>query len=597
MSLTAQTTRIIFAALAVCVVSSAASAQLTEQTEKKVGGSTIRGTVVYADTGRPLRYARIVLIADVGEGDFEGVSDKRGEFVVENVPAGRYVLSVDAPGVLQPGEYKLRSGPVIPQLKLSERSDLYTEVSVNGTDSVEIKVRAVRGGVITGRVLAEDDLPLANAGMKLLRRENGKWMPVNGAWNVYPRDNDLQTTDASGVYRFAGLRAGDYLVRASEPTVAAHETSGLNDVYSNGSFMATYHPSAVSLKDAQAVTVVEGSEATGVDIRMPERAPHTLTGTVTVGPNNAPAGWAEVLIERREEVGFVRHGFGDATVRADGEGKWQMPGLPPGEYLVTIGGLVKSAPSEGHVNVPLQRTVVRIRDEAVTVLNTTLSRGAHLGGKIVLNGKQLENTYQLRPNVLPVDRKDDRSDNEGTEVTEAPGYWRSVESDGDFYVNGVPAGNYWFVMSNSSPDFYVKSVTRKGVDLMQTPVKTVDGAFIDDIVVTLATDFARVEAQVKLPDNAPKKSPGDVLVIVTPANDATRRYRGEPRTFQPDAQGKIVFTSMPGEYFIAAFTAVQIKKPGTSLEKYFEKETEKVHRIKLKAGETNKGITLTVVDK
>lgn len=66
MSLTAQTIRTLLAALALVLASSFTNAQ----TENKQGGSTIRGAVVYADTGRPLRYAGIDLFADVGDFSF-----------------------------------------------------------------------------------------------------------------------------------------------------------------------------------------------------------------------------------------------------------------------------------------------------------------------------------------------------------------------------------------------------------------------------------------------------------------------------------------------------------------------------------------------
>lgn len=595
MSLTAQTIRTIFAALALCLAASLAPAQVNPQTEKKVGGSTVRGTVVYADTGRPLRYARISLVANTGEASFAEASDKRGEFVVGNVPAGRYVLMLDAPGVLKPEGFNSRTGPVIPQLKLSDRSDLYTEISVNGTDSVEVKVQAVRGGVITGRVLAEDDEPLANAEIKLLRRENDKWVPVKSTWSDSGEDAGLRRADASGVYRLAGLRAGDYLVRAAEPSIGDERIAGADEAYGDGSFMVAYHPSATRFKDAQAVTVIEGSEATSVDIRLPERAPHTLTGTVTFGPKNAPAGWVEIAIERKDEVGFPRTGV-NGTTRADAQGKWRVPGLPPGDYQVRIGGSVRT--EAGYITVPNKRIVVRIRDEAVTVLNTTLSPGAYVEGRVILNGKPLQDSYKLSPEVSPVDAKGDSSDKESGEVSDAASNWGSVRPQGDFYINGVPPGNYWFVMTTVATDYYVKSVTRKGVDLMQTPIKLAEGAGLEDVTVTLATDFARVEAQLKLPEGASKKSFADVVVVVAPANDVTWRFSLGPRILQPNAEGKISFTSAPGEYFIATLTPAQVKKLGAPVDKkYFEKDTDKFLKIKLRGGEKTKLLTLTVADK
>lgn len=105
MSLTVLTSRIILASLVLCLAARLATAQLAPLAEKKTGGSTVRGVVVYADTGRPLRFAGISLIADVGGDEYEGASDKRGQFELAHVPAGRYVLILHAPGVLKPERY------------------------------------------------------------------------------------------------------------------------------------------------------------------------------------------------------------------------------------------------------------------------------------------------------------------------------------------------------------------------------------------------------------------------------------------------------------------------------------------------------------
>ena len=587
MDLTAQITRTVLATLILCLAANLARAQVTQTKE---GGSTIHGTVVYADTGRPLRSAGIALIPDIGEIEYTTASDRRGQFVIPNVPAGRYVVLLFALGILEPENYKRRTGPIIPQLKLSERNELYTEVNVNGTDSVEVKVQAVRGGVITGRVLTEDDQPLAGADIKLLRRENEKWVPVSKSWSH--RDRNLQVlTDPTGAYRLAGLRAGEYLVRAAEPSLDEDRIGGADDAYANGSFMAAYHPSATNLKEAQVVTVVEGSEATGVDIRMPERASHTLAVTVTFGPTKEPAR-TQVVIERKEEAGFVPAGTGLAWSWTDVEGKWNVVGLPRGEYLVSIGGTSVRVGNDRYVNTTNKQAVVRIQEEAVTELNVNLSPGALFHGKVI--DLPASEAYKLLLQLLPVD---DRSDKAGNDVNYPSSHSATVQQGGDFIIAGVASGNYWFVTMPDSTDYYIKSVTRKGVDLMQTPVKLVAGESFGDVVVTIATDVARVEAQLKLPEGAIKKSFADMLVIMAPANDVTRRFSRGRRILQPDAEGRITFNSAPGEYFITVLTPNQIKKQGAPGDKYFEKDTEKFHRLKLRSGERVKGLTLTVADK
>jgi hypothetical protein len=85
------------------------------------------------------------------------------------------MILIDAPGIPRPQGFRTRESPLIPQLRLSDEQDLFTEVVVNGTETVEVKIQAVRGGVITGRVVTDDDQPLPKADVKLLRKQNGKW--------------------------------------------------------------------------------------------------------------------------------------------------------------------------------------------------------------------------------------------------------------------------------------------------------------------------------------------------------------------------------------------------------------------------------------
>jgi len=596
MRLTAQIIQTVLAAIVLCFSATA----VKTQPERKPGNSSIRGTVVYSDTGRPLRHARVSLFGVGDQREHDSVTDLRGRFGFTDLPAGRYQIRIEAPGILQSETFVPRIAATVQHRLLPSRVEFVTEVILNGTDSIDLKLQAVRGGVITGRVVTEDDQPVIDADIKLLRRENGKWVPDWTTWSNPFGDKPGLKTDAGGVYRIAGLRSGEYLVRVSEPTLGDDGIPGDEDSYSLGSFMVAYYPAATSVKDAQAVSVTVGNESTGIDIRMPERASHTLTGTVTFASDNMPGAFVEVTIERNDEIGYTR-ATRESTTRTDNEGKWQVAGLPPGEYLVTIGGsvLVTTAGRADRIETPLKRTPVRIRDKKITVLNTTISAGAQLEGRVILNGKAIEDSSDIYARVEPVTRTPapDGAEDYADESRFRPGFVRQ----GRFEITGLPPGTYWFLIEmreGDAPAVYVKSVTRKGVDLMQTSVKLTDNTVFDDVVVTLATDLASVEGQVTLPEGPAKQSLSDVIVVIVPANDVTRRFGGGTRTMQPGARGKLTFTSAPGEYFITALTKAQYDKLAPQLNyEYFDKNAEVFQRLKLRAGEKTKGLTLQIADK
>lgn len=83
--------------------------------------------------------------------------------------------------------------------------------------------------------------------------------------------------------------------------------------------------------------------------------------------------------------------------------------------------------------------------------------------------------------------------------------------------------------------------------------------------------------------------------MLAPANDATRRFSTGLLLLHPDAKGKFTFTCGPGEYFLATFTRAQREKLTTPItEDYFKQDNQKFQRVKVKAGEKLKGISLGV---
>ncbi|HET8782300.1 MAG TPA: carboxypeptidase-like regulatory domain-containing protein [Pyrinomonadaceae bacterium] len=560
------------------------------QTEDKPNGSTVRGLVVYSDTGRPLRHASVNLVNN-DNGAYQGhaVTNGRGQFVLEHVTAGRYILFTDLPGILLPANFERNMAPVNSQLRLNAKRDLFTEVVVNGSESVDVKIQAVRGGVITGRVVTEDDQPVPNADIKLLKRENDKWRPDPVTWRG-ASEEQRPKTDASGGYRIAGLEAGDYIVRVSEPTIGFDRFVHADDAYSDGRLMVAYYPSATNIKEAQAVSVVEGNESTGVDIRLPERIPRTISGNVTYGPDDAPAASIEILIEPADESGFLSD-F-NTTVRADSKGNWVVPGIPAGNYVVRFSGtvFVLAESAARRVYMAPKRVPVTVANEDV-IVNTRVELGAMVSGTIKFEGPVPDSVQDLNLSVVLAAEGSERSLNNPKR-----GYLRDSSK---FEIRELAGGKYWFVISGFDPDlYYVKSVTRKGVDLAQGPFTLATGAEFGDVLVTFGADVATIEGQVS--NLKPKTSAADIVVMLAPANDATRRFSRGLLTVHPDAQGKFVFTCGPGEYFVAAFTRAQLAKLTTPItEGYFKQDNgasarQKFQRVKVRAAEKLKGLTLSI---
>src|SRR5262249_253603 len=86
------------------------------------------------------------------------------------------------------------------------------------------------------------------------------------------REPNGKLTDDRGVYRLYGLEPGVYVVGAS------NDQSGLYGGYAEREAM-TWHPSSPRAAAAE-ITVRNGEEVTGADIRQREERGRTISGTV-----------------------------------------------------------------------------------------------------------------------------------------------------------------------------------------------------------------------------------------------------------------------------------------------------------------------------
>ncbi|MDT5293688.1 MAG: hypothetical protein QOJ76_568, partial [Acidobacteriota bacterium] len=132
---------------------------------------TVYGRVVYDDTSRPVRRARIMLVSDEGaRTDFNALTDAHGDFRIEGVRAGSYFAFVDVPGVLSPVGFvsvsELRGGGVP---DFGEARKFFDIVEVAGKEDVRVIVHARRGAVLGGKVSYADGDPAVNVTVNLMR--------------------------------------------------------------------------------------------------------------------------------------------------------------------------------------------------------------------------------------------------------------------------------------------------------------------------------------------------------------------------------------------------------------------------------------------
>lgn len=580
--------------------------------------STVYGRVVYDDTSRPVRRARVLLVDETGSRpEHSALTDADGAFRIEHVRAGSYFAFVDIPGVLSPisfvraAEMRGRNRP-----DFTEALKFFDMIEVDGKQDSRVTVRARRGASLSGRVTYADGDPAVNATVNLMRRgPDGKLEKFLTGINITSLAG--LKTDDRGVFRQSGLPPGEYVIAVSEQAEHGDKgseggmrdpTSSVFESLASQQFLMTFYPSATSAKDAIVVKAEAGVERSGLDVTIPERALHTVGGVVRGKSDKRPVKGATVSILSREDgtgadsaLGSERY-MGHNSTTTDAEGRWEFREIPEGSYTLNVklpeeyeaepseGDATSNpdGPSDGSVNSSYARTRTKKRGYApasrdleviesdVSDVALELNDGARVSGTVTYEGDKRQGYGYFNLRRVSV----------GAEVTRAdePGDGRSAYvSDGRFEMAGLPAGKYFVQFSAYAEDgrAYVKSMTWNGRDLTREPLELAEGAAADGVLVTISTNPSKL--RVRAAGGPSKAAMRGVTVTLLPS-DLTRwsSYRQQLSCFTDD-DGACEIAAPPGEYRVVAMKA---SSAVGKFEEGLRSRAPAAPRVTLAAGET-----------
>lgn len=524
--------------------------------------SIIRGRVIYDDTNRPVRRARITLLkTDTSGGGMEkgGATDERGEFSIKDVAAGSYFVMVDLPGIITP------FSSVDFDEEMSEQSAViaikkdFDEVSVNGTNTVNVQIRARRGGVITGRVNYQDGDPVINAQVIIMRKKNNRL--TRFLTGVSPISMLGFRTDDRGVYRIAGLPPGEYVVGASEINTredARDEYAGMG-MFGNSNLNVSYYQNETSLRQAKTIKVEAGQEAGDIDITLIDRASYTISGTVVARTGRKPVRARLVLQTKTDESALPFFDSGP-TAESDEQGRFSFTGIPDGTYVIKVDPASGTTEEDAQdlmkpvepvpygqsatTTAPTpQRPALVARQQEVTVSGGDLSgivievsEGGRLQGTIVVEGNDKQLPQGLAVYLMSRDG-----------VTGLERY-SFLQTGGGFQIDKVPSGEFYITVQQLGDKFYVKSITSGSTDLMREPVKIASGASIDNVRITVSSDVATLQGRVTSAANA--KPVRGAIVLLVPSDPTRWRSSSAFLPAVTDGDGTFKFTSAPGSYLV-----------------------------------------------
>jgi hypothetical protein len=201
---------------------------------------------------RPLAGAKITI---EGPGKKEIITDKKGAYRVDGLPAGDYTVTISPPQGLSTGQ---------------------TERKINLADGgcSVVSFWLENDGGISGRVLNPQGLPINNAELFLLEADKERYQ---GHW-------DAAYSDESGRYTFKRIPAGRYvlLIRFDGMTSQSRP------------FPTTYYPGVTNKSQARLFTIGDGQQLDPFDLEVPPLPlEHEVVGVV-LWANGQPATNASV---------------------------------------------------------------------------------------------------------------------------------------------------------------------------------------------------------------------------------------------------------------------------------------------------------------
>ena len=310
------------------------------------GNGSLRGRVIAADSGLPLRNARVSLTSE--DGQLPSVlTDGAGRFVVESLTPAAYIVTAN------------KAGYATARFGARKATDSALRVAVaEGTVVDGIDIQMPRAAAISGRVVDDlgDPMPLATVVAQIVRHADGR-ADVTAA--------GMGQTDDLGEYRIGGLAPGRYVVGLL--ATSNGEMVGVSDgVFGvmGPIFSRPYYPAAAGLAQAQPIAVRAGDEAIGIDLT----TVLTKQGKLTVVVLDTDGRPADAEISFGSDSPLARF---PSLVMVDSRHTSVPIRLEPAEWLVA---------ARGERGVAMSRVLVGPDDNSVTL---TLVPGGRIRGRIV----------------------------------------------------------------------------------------------------------------------------------------------------------------------------------------------------------------------
>ncbi len=484
------------------------------------GSAVIRGRVLTADGGSPVRRAQVRATAAEARVSRLATTDAQGRFELKELPAGRWVLTASKAGLvtLQYGQRRpfesgraleIRDGDTL------ERADIFLP----------------RGSAITGHVVDEFGDPVATARVQVLR-----YQLQQGVRRLVPVGVGDQTDD-TGAFRIFGLAPGEYFVSAT--LRAGPGTDGADGVTS----APTYYPGTNSLAEAQRVVLAVAQEQGSVNFPLLPGRTVRISGLAVSAAGDRLRGGLVTLVPSGDMASAAT--ITGTTGRVLDDGTFTLANVAPGTYTLAAlsgGGGRRGGGAFSGADAEFASLPVVVGNEDLTGLTIVTAKGASLTGRVIAAD---DARGQLTTTAMQVVAQGARPELQGPFAANRTA---RVANDGSFTMSGVNGQRLLRLMGLPS-GWMLKAVMVGTTDITDQPVDFTGNAQALGIDVVVTDRVTAVNGTV-VSRGRPVQ---DYSVVVFPEDEDKWRF---PTRFvqsaRPDQQGVFVLRALPpGERYLA----------------------------------------------
>lgn len=596
--------------------------------------STLRAKVYYEDTGRPVKRMSVMLIANGrGGNESSGVTDGNGNLEIKNLRAGKYYAIVNAPGVVTPMAYLdfRGNGPDVIEQQLAG----FPVIVVNGMTDVDAQIPARRGAAVSGRVTYSDGDAAIGVRVDVLRKVGDEFLPslpnMSAFSSMMLGGVGSYQTDDRGIFRFAGLPAGEYIVKVTENIDhAASRKSRMDNgmeslLFGGNSMVSVFFPNETEKAKAQTIVVDFGQEMASADIVLAHRDLFSLEGKVVAAKDKLPIRNARISIQKDgedipDQPAFYGRNLNGTTT--DEKGEWKFIDLPKGKYklVVDVNNSEFDAAAQAYGADP---SAANRAANAAAYAATAMSNSVRFGNSNVGPAKPPPPKFARRVKEFTLEDKslseqvielsygatvsgtvssDDGksptgsvvivlSDEEGDTVSTTSVYFYNYEGNRepsgkkDFRMDGVTSGKLYLTLQSPDGDSYLKKASSGLVDFLKGPVELKEGDNFANVQIILGKDTGTLKGSIV---NAEKDPVRGMQVTLVPTDPARFKNSSYYRTVRSNEDGEFEVKLPPFEFAVLSLPPNSARRRRADLYAWLATAVTKAQTFKIEPGQTTK---------